>query len=137
MLGAITHIFDLHIVTAADIAAARQYKVWQPGRASPLLGAADPQCPLPATWLLQYAELSLVHVTSGMPYMGHYLEIIGPGPAGNGKMILDGRIQGWGDPSKIDREYHLRYGVGWGVFCKSLTAGDGIYFKAQYREVLQ
>jgi hypothetical protein len=130
----ISHIFDQHEVTAADIALARQYKVWQPGRGVPILGAADPHCPTPTLWRVEHAELSVVHVTTGMPYVGHYMEIVAPGPQGNGKMILTGTRQGWGEPAHLDREYDLMYGIGWAMFCKSLTAGDVIFFRVQYRE---
>jgi hypothetical protein len=68
--------------------------------------------------------------------MGHYLEIEAPGPGGEGKMILASDWQAWGHPAKTKRKHEVRYGIGWAVFCQRLTAGDAIYFRCQYREVL-
>jgi len=133
----ISHLFDLHLITAADIARGRTYKVWQPGLAVPYVGDGTPVCQRPARWEVEHAEVSLVHVTSGSPYLGHYLEIEAPGPGGEGKMILAGDWQAWGKPAMLNRTHNLMCGIGWAIFCKSLTAGDGVYFRARYKEYIE
>jgi hypothetical protein len=129
------HIFDQHVVTAAQISLGRVYKMWQPGRDVAYVGDGNPICPSPRLWEVDHAEVSLVHAANGLPYMGHYLEIEAPGPQGEGKTILKGDWQAWGYPAKLDRPVKVSCGIGWAIFCQRLTAGDVVYFRARYVEV--